>query len=55
MTLLLTGAGWCAVYLGSLFGVMASIAGEHQLAATYLLCALSGWAAVRATEISEAS
>ena len=55
MTSFLTGAGWCAVYLGSLFGVMASVAGEHQLAAAYLLCALAGWAAVRATEVRTAS
>jgi hypothetical protein len=55
MTLFLTGTGWCAVYLGSLFGVTASVAGEHLLAATYLLCALAGWAVVRATEVPEAS
>lgn len=55
MTLFLTGSGWCAVYLGSLFGVMASVAGEHQLAVMYLVCALAGWAAVRATEASTAS
>jgi hypothetical protein len=47
MTLFLTGAGWCAVYLGSLFAVMATVGGEQQLAALYLVCALAGWAAVR--------
>jgi hypothetical protein len=47
MTLFLTGAGWTAVYLGSLFGVMATVGGERSLAALYLGCALAGWAAVR--------
>ena len=55
MKVFLTGAGWCAVYLGSLFGVAASVAGEHLVAAAYLLWALAGWAAVRATEVPEAS
>jgi hypothetical protein len=55
MTLFLRGAGWCAVYLGSLFGVIASVGGEHVLAAMYLACALAGWAAVRVTEVSRAS
>jgi hypothetical protein len=55
MTLFLRGAGWCAVYLGSLFGVIASVSGERMLAGLYLVCALAGWAAVRVTEVSRAS
>jgi hypothetical protein len=55
MTLFLRGAGWCAVYLGSLFGVIASVGGGDVVAAVYLVCALAGWAAVRVTEVSRAS
>lgn len=55
MILFLKGAGWCAVYLGSLFGVMANVSGENLLAAMYLVSALAGWAAVRVTEVSTAS
>ena len=47
MTLVLTGVAWCALYLGSLFAVMAHAGGERQLAALFLLCALVGWATVR--------
>jgi hypothetical protein len=47
VTAFLTGAGWCAVYLGTLFGLMATAAGAYTNAMAYLVAGLVGWVAVR--------
>jgi hypothetical protein len=47
VTAFLSGAGWCAVYLGTLFGLMASAAGAYENAIAYLCAGLVGWVAVR--------